>query len=89
MQRGEIVVAKIAALQQRDGEGIAYGHRHRGACRRREIQRAGFFADADVQGHVAGFGERGVDFAGQRDQLEFRGVSALRAGAMISSVSPP
>ena len=77
MQRGEIVVAKVAALQQRDGEGIADGHRDRGACRRSEIQGAGFFFDADVQGHVACFGERGMDFAGQRNQRDFQALQGF------------
>ena len=61
MQRGEIVVAEIAAFEERHGEGVADGHRDRGAGGGREIQGAGFFFDADVESDVAGFGERGID----------------------------
>ena len=80
MKRGEIVVAEIAALQQRDGEGITYGHGYRGACRRGEIQGAGFFFYADVEGYVAGFGERGMDSARQCDDRHFEAFQGFQQG---------
>jgi hypothetical protein len=74
MKGGEVVVAKVASLEKRDGEGIAYGHRDGGASGGSKIQRAGFFADTNVEGDVTGFGEGGGNLAGEGDQ---RNLEAL------------
>ena len=77
MERGEIVVAEVAAFEEGDGQGVADGHGDSGAGCGREVERAGFFLDADVEGDVAGFGERGVGFAGQRDERDFQALQGF------------
>ncbi len=57
MEIGEILRLEAASFQQGNGQGIADRHGYRGAGGGGEIQGTGFFADADVESHVAGFGE--------------------------------
>ena len=71
VERGEVVVAEVAAFEERNGERVADGHCNRGARGRSEIQGARFFFHADVERDVAGFGERGFEIAGQRDERDF------------------
>src|SRR5262249_11795905 len=80
MQRGEVVVAKIAALEERDSEGIADGHRDGSASGRREIERAGLFADADVENDVAGFGKGGMEVTGEGDERDFQSFQSFEQG---------
>jgi len=55
----------------------------------RKIHGAGFFLNADVQDHVAGFGERGMNFAGQRDERHLKPLQSFQQTKRFSSVSPP
>ena len=48
MERGKIIGAKAAALQERDCQGVTNGHRHRGARRGSEIQRTGLFLNTYI-----------------------------------------
>src|SRR6266581_6820444 len=74
MERGKIIGTKAAAFEERDGQRVAHGHRHGGACRGREIQRTGLFLDAYVQHHVARFRQRGMKFASQKDDGHFQAL---------------
>jgi len=63
MERSEVIGAKAAAFEERNGEGVANGHRYRRARGGREDSWSRLLLNADVQDHVAGFGERGMNFA--------------------------
>src|SRR6266478_2150775 len=74
MKRGEIIGAEATPFEKRDRESVADGHGDGGARGGREIERASFLADADVERDVASFGKSGGSLAGQRDE---RNIQAL------------
>ena len=72
MERGKIVGLEAAAFEKGNGEGIADGHRDRGAGRGSEVEGASFFLDADVEDNVAGAGKSGFRIAGESDERHFQ-----------------
>ena len=77
MRAGEILRTEAARLQERDRERVAHGERGGGARSGGDVVRAGFFAHAHVEVHVALARERRVRPTGEGDQ---GGALALDGG---------
>ena len=71
MQFGKVLRLKSAPFEERNGQRIADGHGNGGARSWSEVQRAGFFAHADVKNDIAGPREGGLEIACQRDERSF------------------
>jgi hypothetical protein len=78
VERGEIIWAKAAAVEERDSESVADGHGDSGAGCGREVHGAGFFANADVEGNVAGFSKRGTNISSEGDDRRFEAFEGFK-----------
>ena len=72
MEGGKIVGLEAAAFEKRNGEGIAEGHRDRGAGSGSEVEGASFLFDAHVENNVASAGKSGFGIAGKSDDGHFQ-----------------
>src|SRR5262249_28233103 len=77
MERSEIVMAKIAAFEQGNGEGVADGHGDGGACGGGEIKGAGFFVDAGIEHDCACLGDCRFGIASERDERNFEALERV------------
>ena len=77
MERGEIVVTKIAAVEKGNSERVADGHGDSGAGGGREIERAGFFVDAGVEDDFARLRDGGFRIARECDERDFEALQRV------------
>ncbi len=64
----EILLREASRIEQRHGERIAHRKCRRGAGRGSEIERAGFFRNADVERYAGGLRERGAHATRHHDE---------------------
>src|SRR5579862_3439039 len=68
MKGGEVFLIEAAAIEERDGEGVAHGESGGGGGGGSEIEGAGFFFDGDVENDVGSGGEGGLGVGGEGDE---------------------
>ena len=72
MEAGKVVLLEPARLEQNHGQSITEREHGRGARSGREMERAGFLADRDIQHNFGGLAEGGVGAAGHGDKFHVK-----------------
>lgn len=69
---GEVVGFEAGAAAELEGDRVAQGQHDGGGGCRGEVERAGLFADANVQGDYGGVGQRGAEGRGEGDDAHLQ-----------------
>jgi hypothetical protein len=83
VEGGVFLAGEAAGLEERDGERVADGQRHRGGRGGDEVERAGFAFDGGVEHDVRMLGEGGSQVPGEGDDAH---AGALEDGQQVDEL---